>query len=287
MPELPEVETLKRELAKSIINKTIKSVAVTNTKTVALLSVKNFSQKTVGRKIINIDRRAKIIVITLDDTHHLIVHLKMTGQLIYRPVSGKLISGGHSNPPAGGLPNKFTRIIFTFTDGATLFFNDMRKFGWIKHLQNHERENLFLHTGIEPLSKKFTDETFKKLLAKYPKQNLKKFLLNQTHIAGLGNIYVDEACFLSKVLPTRPIGSLSATEKKALHKNIIAVLKLSISKKGTSAKNYVRSDGRKGGFVPYLFVYGRAGLPCKKCHTPISKIRHAGRGTHFCPKCQK
>ena len=287
MPELPEVEVVVRELSKKIVGQKIKKVTVGNPKTVAPLSVKQFSNKTAGRTITDVDRRAKVIIITLDDSHHIVIHLKMTGQLIYRPKSGKLISGGHSNPPTGGLPNKFTHVIFDFTDGTTLFFNDMRKFGWVRHIQNHERENLFLHTGVEPLSRTFTYVTFVGLLTKYPKQNLKQFLLDQTHIAGLGNIYVDEACFMSKVLPTRKVESFTLKEKTALHKNIIAVLKLSISKKGTSAKNYVRSDGSKGGFVPYLSVYGRAGLPCKICRTPISKIKHAGRGTHFCSKCQK
>jgi len=288
MPELPEVETLKRELAKAVIDKTITSVDIGWPKTISPLKPRAFNDLVSGQKIISIERRAKVLIITLSDQNHLIVHLKMTGQLIFKPKSGRLVAGGHPQP--GGLdnlPNKFTRVSLNFTDGNTLYFNDMRKFGWLRHIKNHERENIFLKTGIEPLSKKFTYETFASLLARYPKRNLKQFLLDQTLIAGLGNIYVDESCFMSKVRPTRLVGTLTKKETTDLHQNIITVLKLSISKKGTSAKNYVRSDGSQGGFVPYLFVYGRAKLPCKVCKTPITKIKFAGRGTHFCAKCQK
>lgn len=288
MPELPEVETIRRELAKVLIAKTIHNISSTSAKTLAPLSLKQFKKLVIGKQIINIERRAKVLVITLSDQNHIIIHLKMTGQLIYRPQIGKIIFGGHPQP--GGLenlPNTFTRVVFDFTDKSKLYFNDMRKFGWVKHIKNHERETLFAKTGVEPLSKQFTYETFTKLLAKYPKRNLKQFLLDQTLIAGLGNIYVDESCFLSKVLPTRIVDSLKTTEKQDLYKNIITVLKLSISKKGTSAKNYVRSDGTKGNFNTYLTVYGRAKLPCLVCGTPVTKIKFAGRGTHFCSKCQK
>lgn len=288
MPELPEVETLKRELSKAVVGKTIASVNIDWPKTIYPLKPKTFNELVSGQKIISIERRAKVLIITLSDQNHLIVHLKMTGQLIFKPKSGRLVAGGHPQP--GGLdnlPNKFTRVSLNFTDGSNLYFNDMRKFGWLKHIKNHEQENIFLKIGIEPLSKQFTYETFISLLARYPKRNLKQFLLDQTLIAGLGNIYVDESCFMSKVRPTRLVETLTKKEVTDLRQNIIAVLKLSISKKGTSAKNYVRSDGSQGGFVPYLFVYGRAKLPCKVCRTPITKIKFAGRGTHFCPNCQK
>jgi formamidopyrimidine-DNA glycosylase len=288
MPELPEVETLKRELQKVLVSKKIKKVVIKWPKVVHPLTGPVFIKKLLGLKIVSTDRRAKVLVITFSDKNHVMIHLKMTGQLIYKPVSGKLVSGGHpENYDINELPNKFTRVYFKFTDGSALYFNDMRKFGWVRHTPDKEKANLFAKTGVEPLSKDFTYETFEKLLARFPKRNLKQFLLDQTLVAGLGNIYVDESCFMAEVLPTRLVGTLTTKEKISLHKNIIRVLKLSISKKGTSAKNYVRSDGSKGGFVPYLFVYGRAGLPCKICKTPISKIKFASRGTHFCQGCQK
>ena len=127
----------------------------------------------------------------------------------------------------------------------------------------------------------------KNILEKYPNRTVKQILLDQHLIAGIGNIYTDESAFLSKILPMRKVKTLSGKEINYLHKNIIAVLKLSIKKKGTSSKNYVRSNGQKGGFVPFLMVYGRKGETCKRCGTKIVKIKHAGRGTHYCPECQK
>ncbi|MEK7650826.1 MAG: DNA-formamidopyrimidine glycosylase [Patescibacteria group bacterium] len=270
MPELPEVETLKRELV-VIIGKKFQTASI-------------FSRELKNKKIISVERRAKILIISLDNSEKLLVHLKMTGQLIYQPKKGKMIIGGHPEKN----PFKYTRAEFLFTDNSKLYFNDLRKFGWIKLLNKTESEKLLNKHGVEPLSKLFTFQTFQNLLQKYPNRKLKQFLLDQSLIAGLGNIYVDESCFLAKILPTRIVKSLTKPEQKLLHTSIIKILKLSISKKGTSAKNYVRSDGTKGGFVPYLNVYGRKNEKCKRCKTGvITKIKFGGRGTHFCNKCQK
>ncbi len=288
MPELPEVETIKRELARALVGKTIKQVTLTWPKMVLPLSPQTFTKKLAGQKIKSVERRAKMLLIHFSNDTLLAVHLKMTGQLIYRPAKGVLIVGGH--PQKNGLanlPNNYTRAVFTFTDGSVLYFNDLRKFGWLKHLSHSDLHLLTARSGVEPLSKQFTLPLFKDLLARYPKRPVKTFLLDQTLIAGLGNIYVDEAAFLSHVLPTRLTSSLTKSEKNNLYKNIIGVLKLSIKKKGTSARNYVKTDGQPGGFVPHLMVYGRAKLPCKVCRTPVSKIKFHGRGTHFCSKCQK
>lgn len=287
MPELPEVETLKRELTEVLIGKKIKSASCDWPKMVRPLSVKNFCANLVGQKITAVDRRAKVLIITLQSGEHILIHLKMTGQLIYKPKNGHLVGGGHPQPGgADGLPNKFTRIVLAFTDGSTIFHNDMRKFGWSRLVDTKEKDRLLASNGPEPLSSDFSLKYFKTVLAKYPKRKLKQILLDQTLIAGIGNIYADEAAFLAKVLPMRLVGTLTQKEIANLHKFIIKVLKHSISKKGTSAKNYLRSDGSKGGFVPYLNVYGRGKLACKICSTPISKIKLNGRGTHFCEKCQ-
>ncbi|MBI2482307.1 MAG: bifunctional DNA-formamidopyrimidine glycosylase/DNA-(apurinic or apyrimidinic site) lyase [Candidatus Vogelbacteria bacterium] len=287
MPELPEIETIKRELAKALVDKTIKQVKTTWPKMVLPLSPQTFAEKLVGQKIKSVERRAKMLFIHFNNDTLLAIHLKMTGQLIYQRSQG-LIVGGH--PQKNGLvnlPNNYTRAIFTFTDGSVLYFNDLRKFGWLKHLPHTDLHLLTARSGVEPLTRDFSLALFKSLLTRYPKRPIKTFLLDQTLIAGLGNIYVDEACFLSHILPTRLTNSLSEKEITNLHKNIISVLKLSIQKKGTSTRNYVRADGQPGGFVPHLMVYGRAKLPCKICRTPIAKIRFHGRGTHFCRKCQK
>lgn len=270
MPELPEVETLRRELV-IIVGKRIKSATI-------------FSRQLKNKKVTSLGRRAKILIMTLSDKHKLLIHLKMTGQLVLAPKNGDMVIGGHPQEN----PFKYTRAIFEFTDNSKLYFNDLRKFGWLKLLDESESEKILNKHGVEPLEKGFTFTTFQKLLQKYPNRRLKQFLLDQSLIAGLGNIYVDESCFSAKILPTRIVKSLTLVEQKNLHTSIIRILNLSIRKKGTSARNYVRSDGTKGGFVPYLKVYGRRNEKCKRCKAGIiQKIKFAGRGTHFCNRCQK
>lgn len=282
MPELPEVETLKRELSRVLIGKKFKKVEVLNKKSVAPLSSKVFQTKLTGKKIKSVDRRAKMLIINLAGPLSLAVHLKMTGQLIYSAKNKKIIAGGHPEDP-----EKYTRIIFTFSTGEQLRFNDLRKFGWIRLIDDVGVATLVGPVGVEPLSKDFSSTKLAEIIKKYPKRKIKQILLDQTLIAGIGNIYADEACFLSGILPTRPAAKIRPAEITKLRNAIVSVLKISISKKGTSSKNYVRSDGSRGGFVPYLKVYGRAGKPCKVCRTLIKKIRFHGRGTHFCPHCQK
>jgi len=286
MPELPEVETIKRELDKILCGKIISGVEILWPKTVSPTTVINFTKIITGKKIINLERRAKMLLIHLDNKISLIIHLKMTGQLIFVPKSGEIISGGH---PTNDIqtPGRHTRLIFHFKDKSNLYFNDLRKFGWVKILDEKLKKYIDIEIGIEPLSKNFTLNIFKKILEKYPNKTVKQILLDQHLIVGIGNIYADESAFLSRILPMQKVNTLSEKEMTNLHKNIITVLKLSILKKGTSSKNYLRSNGQKGGFVPYLMVYGRKGETCKRCGTKIVKTKHAGRGTHYCPKCQK
>lgn len=284
MPELPEVETLRRELAKVLIGQVIKIVKIFWPKSV---SPKNFAARLKGAKILGVNRRAKILLLDLTNDRTLAIHLKMTGQLVYHPLPfgegrGGVIIGSHPEDPT-----KYTRTIFNFTDGSYLYFNDLRKFGWLKILSADHKKILSERHGVEPLSPKFNFKTFKTILNRYPNRRLKQTLLDQTLIAGLGNIYVDESCFASRIRPNRRIKSLATLEIKKLYLVIKRILKLAIAKGGTSARDYVRSDGSNGNFVPYLKVYGRAKQPCKICKTPIMKIKLAGRGTHFCPQCQK
>jgi formamidopyrimidine-DNA glycosylase len=286
MPELPEVETIKRELDKILRGKIISGVEILWPKTISPTTTINFTQIITDKRIISLERRAKMLIIHLNNNVSLIIHLKMTGQLIFVPKSGKIISGGH---PTNDIqtPGRHTRLIFHFKDKSNLYFNDLRKFGWVKILDEKLKKYINTEVGIEPLSSKYTMVHFRQMLKKYPNRTVKQILLDQHLIAGIGNIYADESAFLSKILPMRKIKTLSEKEINYLHKNIIAVLKLSIQKKGTSSKNYVRSNGQKGGFVPFLMVYGRKGETCKCCGTKIVKTKHAGRGTHYCPECQK
>lgn len=288
MPELPEVETLRRELNKALKNKKIKSAQVLWPKTVAPLSVDLFEKQIKNKTIGKIERQAKILILNFIDTTALAFHLKMTGQLIFQPQKGDNIIGGHPAPKDEiVLPNSHTRLILNFSDGSILYFNDLRKFGWARLMDDSQLKNLTKNIGVEPLSKLFTEQFLIDLFKRYPNRTVKQILMDQTLIAGIGNIYADESAFLAKILPNRKAGTLNSQQIKKLHQAIIAVLKLSIKMKGTSARNYRRSNGQVGGFVPYLFVYGRKGQPCKICQTVIEKIKHNGRGTHFCPKCQK
>ncbi|HEY4476601.1 MAG TPA: bifunctional DNA-formamidopyrimidine glycosylase/DNA-(apurinic or apyrimidinic site) lyase [Candidatus Paceibacterota bacterium] len=310
MPELPEVETLRRELTQVLIGREIKSVSILSPKAVAPLSPQQFSARIRNQKIVTINRRAKILLLDLTNDKTLAIHLKMTGQLVYYPQGSTLkpakveplIIGGHPQPLPQGLflagskdsPFNHTRVIFNFTDGSRLYFNDLRKFGWLRLLDSQAIANLYTHHGFEPLSSDFTISAFKQILNRHSKRKIKTLLLDQTLIAGLGNIYVDEACFRARVRPTRRVVTLTTVEKMKLHRAIRAVLTLSIKHGGTSVRNYRRSDGSRGGFAAYLQVYDRTGKPCKNCppddeagHPAIIKIKLAGRGTHYCPQCQK
>ena len=288
MPELPEVETLKRELSKVLPGRQIKKTEILWWKTVSPLSPEEFAEQTIGKKIAGVNRRAKMLFIDLADSTALAIHLKMTGQLIFEPPKGRAVGGGHPDQALNKKhPTKHTRLIFTFKDGSKLFFNDLRKFGWVRLMNDSQIKKLTAPIGLEPLSKIFTDQALLGIFHRYPNRTIKQTLLDQSLVAGLGNIYVDEACFGARLLPTRRNKNLKPTEIKKLRQTIIAVLKLSLRHKGTSSKNYRRSDGSLGGFVPFLKVYGRQHEPCKTCGQPIHKITHAGRGTHFCPSCQK
>ncbi len=294
MPELPEVETIVRDLKKTIVGQTITSVFVDHAKTVSPLTIKEFGSQLVGLKISDVSRRAKIIIISLNQplkksaSYFLLIHLKMTGQLIFIPQKGNTIIGGHPQPGgATDLPNKFTRITFKFKEGKNLYFNDMRKFGWARLMTEDNKNKILEPYGVEPLSVYFTQDILKNIFTRFKSRSIKKALFDQNHIAGLGNIYIDEACFISGLKPDKQASLLTDKEIENLRNAIISILKLSIKNRGTSARNYVTAFGTKGGFVKHLKVYGRGGEECKTCNTLILKIKHAGRGTHFCPQCQK
>jgi len=299
MPELPEVETLRRELASAVKGKTIKSVKVKVPKMVKPLTPAKFAQQVKNKKILGINRKAKVLIFELSGGLFLLIHLKLTGQLISAPkklqaipttvgTSYKLVVGGHSQK--GGvdnLPNKFTHIIFNFTDGSILYFNDLRKFGWARLVDDLGVAEIIEKHGPEPLTKDFNLAYFLSILERYQNRKIKQVLLDQKLIGGLGNIYCDEACFCAKILPARIVKKIKPGGTKKLFACINQVIKFAIAKKGTSANTYVQLDGRPGGMVPYLKVYGRKGEKCKRCRGVIERIKLNGRGTHFCKTCQK
>jgi formamidopyrimidine-DNA glycosylase len=272
MPELPEVQTIRDELANKILNKKIKEVEV---KFPGLLNVpaKVFISTITGTEIISIRRRAKLLIFDLSNQWSLLIHLKLTGQLI---VAGQ---------PGPGKPH----LIYHFSDGSKLTHYDLRKFGYAKLIKTAEtaayleKENL----GPEPLSKDFTLEKFKQLLQTKPKALIKPLLMDQTFLAGIGNIYSQEACFFAKILPTRKAGTLNNREISLLYQGLREILKQAIKYKGSSVDSYVNTAGEEGKYVPELKVYGRGGKQCLNCGEILKQEKINGRGTTWCQKCQK
>lgn len=286
MPELPEVETVRRDLQKHIVHKTVDRLTLGNTKVIRPTHAR-LKKVLVGNSIADVQRVGKLLIVQLrSGDESILIHLKMTGQLIYRDQK-MVIAGGHSlSESIQSLPNKHTRAVIHFTDGSELFFNDMRLFAYLALADEKELIRVKQMYGIEPGTVAFTKEAFQHIFVRRTAP-VKAVLLNQTLIAGVGNIYADEACFLAHILPMRRSNTLTKKEIDQLWKATDKVIRLGIEKRGTTFNHFVDGDGNKGGFLPFLRVYGRAGKPCKKCKTPIVKTYSAGRGTHYCPQCQK
>jgi formamidopyrimidine-DNA glycosylase len=284
MPELPEVETIVCDLNKKLKNKKIISVEILDKKVFHL--AKSDLKNVVSKKIKAVKRRAKMIIFDLGD-YLLMIHLKMTGQLVYK-TKNFLIAGGHPIiNQAKELPNKFTRVIFKFNDKGILYFNDVRRFGWIKLISKNNFFKFNNELGLEPLEKDFTLDFFKNFLSHKSKTSIKQALLEQKYVVGIGNIYADESLFAAGIKPFRKVETLSAAEIKKLWRVIPKILKYAIKHRGTSFNDYVDAQGETGNFIKYLKVYGRAGERCKKCSGVIKKMKLGGRGTHWCDKCQK
>ena len=293
MPELPEVETVRQDLRAQLLNKKIKHVTVLNTNTVSP-HPEDFIKILSGTFFIDILRRGKLLIFKFKRSNlYLLTHLKMTGQLIYL-FGDKISAGGHSLPSqsydkavGGDLPNKHTRVIITFVDNSKLFFNDIRKFGYMKVMNQKELDAFILKNyGPEPLTKDFVLGDFIAKL-KTRKRNIKSVLLDQKIVTGLGNIYVDEVLFAAGVTPMRLALTITKTEATKIYQAIRRILTQAIKYRGTTFSNYVDGKGQRGNFSKKLRVYGRANEACTICSAPIIKIKIAGRGTHYCPNCQK
>ncbi|MBU1178356.1 bifunctional DNA-formamidopyrimidine glycosylase/DNA-(apurinic or apyrimidinic site) lyase [Patescibacteria group bacterium] len=286
MPELPEVETIRRDLQRKIVGKKIARIQVCKPKIIK--GSKTALNKTLtGNFFTKINRRGKLLILELKKGEKfLLIHLKMTGQLIYQ-AQGKVTAGGHGWPQIDKLPNKYSHIIFTFVDRSQLFFNDLRQFGYMKLVDENELQEVLKKFGIEPLTKGFTWTNFQQVMAG-KKTSLKAVLLNQKLIAGIGNIYADEICFRAGVRPSRAVNKLSSAELRKIFNSCNIILKQAIKYRGTTFNDYVDADGNKGNFISRLKVYQRAGKKCQRCRrSVIEKIKIAGRGTHYCPRCQE
>ncbi len=329
MPELPEVQTIVNELNKKLKNKAIKSVfvnapkmvqigpdVVSNVRKVKNGQVKKFSDLLIGKKILSVKRRAKLLIFDLSPTSpqpshkasagnarlrrtsgslSILAHLKMTGQFIFEDKKLRQKTGGKyrlinsSNAPLVQLPSKHTHVIFKFTDGSTLYFNDVRKFGYLKLVRDNEIDQVreLSEYGPEPLNKEFIWGRFFTAVKKRPKGKIKQVLMDPKVVAGIGNIYSDEILFHAKVRPDRKVSSIKNQELRGIYQNIQKVLKQAIKAKGSSVGDFIRTDGSWGQMGKFHFVYGRAGEKCKVCGTVIQSMKIGGRTGSFCPKCQK
>lgn len=286
MPELPEVETVRRQLVREIKGKRIRGVRVLYSKAVRPLSPRAFARVVTGATVRDVKRRAKMLLIELSNGRTLIAHLKMTGKFLIKS--------------SDALPGKFTEIVFDLTPTISpsaegekkrgcLFFDDTRRFGWVTALATEDVPELFreAHIGPEPLSPHTAVATWGEALRQHPRRVIKAALLDQTCIAGIGNIYADESLWAAGVRPTRRIGRLTVSDVERLHRVLRTILSRAIRARGSSAISFRDIYDRPGNFVPSLHAYGREGTPCdRKDGGVIKKTVVAGRGTHYCPKHQ-
>ncbi|MFC1540700.1 bifunctional DNA-formamidopyrimidine glycosylase/DNA-(apurinic or apyrimidinic site) lyase [Candidatus Margulisiibacteriota bacterium] len=271
MPELPEVETVKRGLAKALKGKRIADFDCDWHKMINL-PLARYKKLLKGLRVREVRRRAKMIIMLLDRELQLMFHLKMTGQLVF---------GGH--------PNKFTHATFTFTDNSNLFFNDVRKFGWVRLYNKKELAQALekMDLGPEPFDKEFSPAYLLKVAQRRPKAKVKQFIMDPQVVVGVGNIYSDEVCYFAKVRPDRQLKTLKDNDLKSIHKGILKILTAAIKAQGTTFSNYVNADGEAGAYTRKLKVYSRYGKKCYHCKAVIKRMKIGGRTSSFCPKCQK
>ena len=333
MPELPEVETVRIGLSKLIVGKTIKTIFYNNEKSFPNDPVA-VSEFAVGSEVVEVRRRAKVLLIDLGSGYTLMTHLKMTGQLVFVAESTKkarnpkyentnkseitnskqdktgegasLLFGasdfeftessevrfgaGHPNDSLiGRLPDKSTRVTVTFDDDSKLFFNDQRKFGWMKLLPTPlvSQEPFMVKVGPEPLEPEFTDKIFITRVRRRANTSIKAAILDQTVLAGVGNIYADESLWGAQIHPATLVHNITDRQLSVLRREILYVLKLSIKKGGSTDRNYVNAEGKRGSYIDFARVFRQENKPGPRCQTIIIKTRVAGRGTHLCPSCQK
>lgn len=317
MPELPEVETVRTGLERLIVGRTVAAATSDADKSFpnAPSEVRQFL---IGATVTAVRRRAKVLLIELSSEYTLVIHLKMTGQLVYvgilRSSSSRKrgssentkgwitdrvgndekdgdvrFGAGHPNDSLiGRLPDKSTRVIITFNDGSHLYFNDQRKFGWMRLLPTVSVPEIdfMKKVGPEPLEDDFTGTVLYMRLQRRKNTTIKAAILDQTVLAGVGNIYADEALWGAKIHPATLVKNCSKAKIMLLTSEIKYVMNLSIEKGGSTDRNYVNAEGKRGSYIDFARVFRREGQSCPRCGTTIVKTRVAGRGTHLCPRCQ-
>jgi formamidopyrimidine-DNA glycosylase len=280
MPELPEVEVVRLFLDANLIGKTISSLEIITSK-----SFIGNQKQVVNQKIIKTSRIGKQLSLHLENGLILLFHLKMTGQII---IGNSVL--GHPTPKEDKsvLPNKSTRLFFTFSDDSKLFFNDQRKFGWVKILTQFELVEVQKNLGLDILDSQFTPRYILKQL-KNTTRPIKTLLLDQSKFAGVGNIYANDALFLAKINPFTPSNKINNKQATQIHHFLVKIMTESIKNGGSTAKDnkYIHPDGSTGKHQFSFQVYQRENEPCLVCKTPIKRIKVGGRGTFYCSKCQK
>lgn len=288
MPELPEVETIRRGLEQTIVGRQIIDVESLHLKSLQT-SAELIDEHAIGSKIVGFERFGKVLVVRLDSGWSLLFHLKMTGQIVLVRADGVRHAGGHpTRSMADKLPDRSTKIIFRLDDGSILYFNDQRIFGWVKLVPNDEvmRDTLIARLGPEPLTEQFELKGFIQTLKRRPRSQIKPVILDQSVVAGVGNIYADESLHLAKIHPATLTADLSESQIKRLYEAIKTIIGLGVEHGGTSFTSYVNALGGTGDYLYHARVFKRQGLTCPICGTVILKTRVGGRGTHYCPKCQ-
>lgn len=279
MPELPEVETVARQLAGVLPGKVVKKVV-------------GRQVEISGKQIIGVSRKQKIVVIELDSAEVVLVHLKMTGQLIVVPspsslVPSERIVGGHPTADwVGSLPSKHTRVTIEFTDGSKLFFNDQRKFGWIRLVDSDQWAAVSGKMPPDVVDETFTVEYLAQVLSR-SRRAVKLVILDQDKIGGMGNIYANDALNLARINPKTPANQLKTDAVKRLYSAMKTVIAKGIETGGASYSHFVGIEGVGGHYQDHFLVYGREGEKCKNCEGKIEKSVLGGRGTYFCPRCQQ
>lgn len=288
MPELPEVETVKRGLKKLLVGHSVVDFEVLRDKSFPN-DVSTAQQFLTGARITAVRRRAKVLLIELDSNYTLAVHLKMTGQLVYTGPQNRFGAGHPNDSLINALPDSSTRVVLLLDKDARLFFNDQRVFGWMKLIPTPEVENIdfIKKLGPEPLEPAFKFSVFKQRLSRRSRSRIKAVLLDQTIVAGIGNIYADESLWAAKIHPESRVANITEPKLRVLHKELVAVLKKAIAAGGSTDRNYVNAEGNRGSYISFAKVFRREGQPCSRCGTEIIKMRSVGRGTHVCPNCQK
>ena len=286
MPELPEVESIRRKLNEILSNRQIQSVEVRREK--SFIAFPTTGKEILNNVVVEVKRRAKILQIVLDGKRDLLIHLKMTGQLIFMDIDGQRAGGGHPSADwVNDLPGKHTRVIFYMIDGSQLFFNDMRVFGWIRSPLKADVDQEFVNYGPDIDDPNLTVDYLLDA-AKRRQIPIKQFIMDNAVLCGVGNIYASESLFATGINPTKSAKEVTKKEMGKLLQAMQKIIARSTELGGTTFDGkYVGVDGFAGGFQNELKVYGREGDPCLKCGTKIAKIKQGGRGTFYCPSCQQ